>query len=117
MNTSRNRIANKRASDPIDQMIYEKGLRITQVMPVKKQDSLIVLLSNGNAINVRLSFFPRLKKASQLQLDKWQLISKGIGIEWSQLDEDLSLKGLIQQLIVQNTLRYVSGESNFAMAA
>jgi hypothetical protein len=117
MSTSKNKIVNKRATDPIDQLIYEKGLRITQVLPVKKQDSLIVFLNNGTTINVRLSFFQRLKKATQLQLDKWELISKGIGITWSELDEDLSLKGLIQQLIVQNTLRYVSGETNLAMAA
>ena len=86
-------------------------------MPVKKQDRLVVLLSNGKAINVRLSFFPRLKKATQTQLDKWQLISKGVGIEWGEIDEDISLKGLIQQLIVQNTLRYVAGDTSFAMAA
>jgi len=117
MNTSANKIVNKRASDQIDRMIYEKGLRITQVLPVKKQNSLVVLLSNGNTINIRLSLFPRLKKATQVQLNNWKLISKGIGIEWPEIDEDLSLKGLIQQLIIQNTLRYVAGETNFAMAA
>ena len=52
-----------------------------------------------------------------MQLDAWKLISKGIGIKWSELDEDLSLKGLLKQLIVQNTLRYVAGEKSFAMAA
>ena len=117
MSTSKNKVANKRATDPIDQLIYEKGLRITQVLPVKKQDSLIVFLNNGTSISVRLSAFPRLKKATQLQLEKWALISKGVGIEWTMLDEDLSLKGLIQQLIILNTLRYVSGENILAIAA
>lgn len=117
MGTLKNKIVNKRASNPIDRLIYEKGLRIAQVIPVKKQDSLIVLLNNGNTINIRLSFFPRLKKATQVQLDKWQLISKGIGIEWEELDEDLSLKGLIEQLIIQNTLLFVAGDNKFAMAA
>ena len=117
MNTSKNKIVNKRASDPIDQLIYEKGLRVAQVLPVKRQDSLVVFLNNGQTITIKLSFFPRLKKATQAQLDKWQLISKGIGIEWDELNEDLSLKGLIQKLIIQNTLLYVAGENGLAMAA
>jgi hypothetical protein len=116
MSTS-NKIVNKPAKDPIDKLIYEKGLRITQVLPVKKQDSLIVFLNNANTITIKLSSFPLLKKATQAQLDQWRLISKGIGIEWPQLDEDLSLKGIIQQLIVYNTLRFVAGENTLAMAA
>ena len=117
MSTSSNKIVNKRSKDPIEQLIYEKGLRITQVMPVKKQDSLIVFLNNGNTINVRLSFFNRLKKATQPQLNAWKLISNGIGVEWAELDEDISLKGLIHQLIVQNTLKFVAGDYTYAMAA
>lgn len=117
MNTSNNKISNKPSKDPIDKLIYEKGLRITQVLAVKKQDSLIVFLSNTNTITIKLSYFPRLKKATQVQLDHWKLISKGIGIEWGDIDEDLSLKGLIQQLILLNTLKYVAGENTLAMAA
>jgi hypothetical protein len=117
MSTSKNKIVNKRSKDPIERLIFEKELRITQVVPVKKQDSLIVFLNNGNPISVRLSFFPLLKKATQLQLDTWELIGAGIGIEWPEIDEDISLKGLIQQLIISNTLQYVAGENKFAMAA
>ncbi len=97
MNTS-NKISNKPSKDPIDKLIFEKGLRITQVLAVKKQDSLIVFLNNANTIAVKLSYFPKLKKATQVQLDKWKLISKGIGIEWPEIDEDLSLKGLVHWL-------------------
>ena len=79
MSTSKNKIVNKRASDPIDRMIYEKGLRITEILPVKKQDSLIVFLNNGNSINVKLSFFTRLKGATQTHFNNWKLISKEIG--------------------------------------
>jgi hypothetical protein len=117
MNTSTDKIINKLAKDPIDKLIYEKGLRIKDVLCVKKQDSLIVFLNNGTTITLKLSVIPSLKKASQLQLDSWKLISKGIGIEWNELDEDISLKGLIKQLIIQNTLLYIGGESTFAKAA
>jgi len=98
-------------------LIFEKGLRITQLEAVKKQDSLIVFLNNNNNISVRLSSFPRLKKATQQQLNEWKLISKGIGVEWTSIDEDLSLKGLIEQLIRENTLRFVTGDYSYAMAA
>jgi hypothetical protein len=117
MSTSNNKVVNKRAKDPVDRAIFEKGLRIVQVLPVKKQDSLIVFLNNGTPINVRLSQYHRLKRATQPQLDAWKLISNGMGIEWSDIDEDLSLKGLIQQLILQNTLRFVAGDYNYATAA
>ncbi len=117
MNTSNNKISNKPSKDPIDKLIYEKGLRITQVLAVKKQDSLIVFLSNANTIAIKLSSFPRLKKATQIQLDNWKLISKGIGIEWPEIDEDLSLKGLIQQLVLLNTLKFLAGENYLALAA
>ncbi len=120
MSTSDNKIVNKRSSNKIERQIFEKGLRITQVVPVKKQDSLIVFLSNSQKISVSLSSFPLLKKATQTQLDSWKLISKGVGITWSELDEDLSLKGLIIQFMLERTLQLISskpGDPSYAMAA
>ncbi|HLP50970.1 MAG TPA: DUF2442 domain-containing protein [Chitinophagales bacterium] len=117
MSTLDNKIVNKRSKDELDKFIFEKGLRITEVIAKKNQDSLIVFLNKGQALNIRLSSFARLKKASQKQLDGWKLISKGVGIEWSEIDEDLSLKGLIQQFVKENTLRFVAGDASYAMAA
>jgi hypothetical protein len=117
MSTSNKKIVNKPASDPIDRLIYEKGLRIKEVLPVKNQDKLIVFLNNGNNIMVQLSAFARLKKATQKELGNWKLISKGIGIEWSDLDEDLSLKGLLNQVAIEYTIRLAGGENTLGMAA
>jgi len=118
MSTSKNKIVNKPSKDPIDYLIYEKNLRIKMVLPVKAQDSLIVFLNNGRHLSVRLSSFSRLKDASQKDLDGWLLISKGVGIEWPKMDEDLSLKGLIQQFITENTINFLTGgENTFAIAA
>ena len=117
MDTSNNKVVNKPSTDPVDKLIYEKGLRISQVIPVKKQDSLIIFLNNGVTIALKLSAFPRLKKATQIQLENWKLISKGVGVEWSELNEDLSLKGFIKQLIIQNTIKFLTGENTLAMAA
>lgn len=117
MNTSTKKVVNKLATDPIDKLIYEKGLRISHIIIVKKQDSLVVFLNNGSTIAVKLTAFANLKKASQSQLDSWKLIGKGVGIEWEKLNEDISLKGLIKQLILQNTLSYVAGSMEYAFAA
>ncbi|MBS1684824.1 MAG: DUF2442 domain-containing protein [Bacteroidetes bacterium] len=118
MSTSENNIENKPAKDIIDVAIYEKNLRVSNVLPIKKQDILIVFLNNRKHISVRLSSFKRIQNATEEQLSKWILISNGIGIEWPELDEDLSLKGLIQQFITENTISFLAGgENTFAMAA
>ena len=117
MSTSNKKIVNKASTDPIEKLIYEHGLRITHVVALKKQDMLIAFLNNSVTVPVKLSSFPLLKKANKTQLDEWKLISKGIGIEWPQLDEDISLKGLIKELILMNTLKFVKGEYSNSLAA
>lgn len=107
----------KKSDDPIEKLIFEKGLRIKHVIALKKEDCLIVLLNNNVNISLKLSQFKLLKKAKQEQLDKWVLIGKGVGIEWTELDEDLSLKGMIKHLIIENTLRFVGGENSNSLAA
>jgi|SRR5579875_3730178 len=96
---------NKRVTDPFDQLIFEQRLRAKQVLLAdKKLDSLVVLLTNGLILKVALSTFARLKKASQLQLNQYELIADGIGIRWEALDEDLSIKGLIKESALNEAL-------------
>jgi hypothetical protein len=40
-------------------------------------------------------FFPRLKNATSAQLKKYRLIGLGTGIHWENLDEDLSVEGIV----------------------
>jgi hypothetical protein len=56
---------------------------------------LHVALSDGRRISVPLSWFPRLAEATQRQRQHWELIGRGIGIHWPDLDEDLSVAGLL----------------------
>jgi len=58
------------------------------------KDMLYVLLRDGRELGVPLLWFPRLRKASQEQLNNWRLIGNGIGIHWEDLDEDLSVSAL-----------------------
>lgn len=58
-------------------------------------DMLQVLLSDGREIRVPLEWFPKLRDASPEKRQNWRLIGKGISIHWSDLDEDVSLEGLL----------------------
>jgi len=58
-------------------------------------DALRVELSDGRTISVPLAWFPRLLDATKKERDNWRFIGKGEGIHWSDLDEDISVEGLL----------------------
>ncbi|MEX0594945.1 MAG: DUF2442 domain-containing protein [Candidatus Paceibacterota bacterium] len=58
-------------------------------------DMLYVRLEDGREIGVPLLWFPRLRKANQVQLNNWRFIGNGIGIHWESLDEDISISALL----------------------
>ncbi len=67
-----------------------------QVQTVKCTDAnLIVELLDGRAISAPLVWFPRLSQATRQQLENWELLGDGEGIRWPELDEDLSVAGLL----------------------
>jgi hypothetical protein len=104
------KIINKRSSDPFDRLIFEKGLRIKQIMADKNLNTMIILLNNGDALKVPVNHFERLKHASQSDLDKWTLSGDGTGIHWESIDEDLSLKGLIKESALTSILHRLEGK-------
>ncbi len=59
------------------------------------KDTLSVNLSDGRTISVPLAWFPRLLHGTQRERDNWRLIGKGHGIHWEDLDEDVSVEGLL----------------------
>lgn len=56
---------------------------------------LTVRLEDGRTVSVPLEWFPKLRDATAAQLADWRLIGQGVGIHWAQLDEDLSVRGLL----------------------
>lgn len=60
------------------------------------EDQLIVSLRDGRTISVPLAWFPRLLHATHEQRNAWELLGDGEGIHWPQLDEDLSVAGLLR---------------------
>lgn len=59
------------------------------------EDTLSVELSDGRSISVPLGWFPRLEQANEKERKNWRLIGKGTGIHWEDIDEDISVEGLI----------------------
>lgn len=59
------------------------------------EDTLQVDLSDGRTLSVPLVWFPRLMAGSEAERNNWRLIGKGVGIHWEDLDEDISVEGLI----------------------
>jgi hypothetical protein len=58
-------------------------------------NDLIVDLSDGRTISVPLPWYPRLSHASADERSNWRLIGGGEGIRWGDLDEDISVEGLL----------------------
>jgi hypothetical protein len=60
------------------------------------ESEMIVALADGRRICVPIAWFPRLAKASAEQLRNYELLGDGEGIHWPDLDEDLSVQGLLR---------------------
>ena len=58
-------------------------------------DSLVVDLSDGRTIAVPLEWFPRLLHATPEERNNWRFIGRGHGIHWEEIDEDISVEGLV----------------------
>jgi hypothetical protein len=56
---------------------------------------LHVQLSDGREISAPLNWFPKLGNATSEQRSNWKLIGNGVGIHWVDLDDDLSVAGLL----------------------
>ena len=59
------------------------------------ESEMTVSLTDGRTISVPLSWFPSLSDATETQLQDYEILGDGGGIHWPQLDEDLSVKGLL----------------------
>ncbi|MEA2338897.1 MAG: hypothetical protein QOE82_2904 [Thermoanaerobaculia bacterium] len=62
---------------------------------VVTEDTLTVDLSDGRTISVPLAWYPRLVHGTQAERSIWRLIGRGEGIHWPELDDDISVEGLI----------------------
>jgi hypothetical protein len=59
------------------------------------ETTLRVSLDDGRELAVPVEWFPRLRDASPADRANWRLIGIGEGIHWPELDEDISVLGLL----------------------
>jgi hypothetical protein len=81
-------------------MLNEGGTAVTVVISaatevVVTDDTLTVDLSDGRTISVPLAWYPRLAHGTPEERATWRLIGHEEGIHWPQLDDDISVEGLI----------------------
>ena len=73
------------------------SIQVPDAQDVTTTDNdLTVDLSDGRTISVPLLWYPRLSHASDDERSNWRLIGGGEGIHWEDLDEDLSVAGLLE---------------------
>lgn len=59
------------------------------------EHDMVVSLVDGRKITIPLVWFPRLANATKDQLENYELLGDGEGIHWPEIDEDLSVTGLL----------------------
>ncbi len=62
---------------------------------IVSEAALSAELSDGRTISVPLDWYPRLAHATPQERGTWELIGGGEGIHWPDLDEDISIEGLL----------------------
>lgn len=68
-----------------------------KVVDVSVSDTTLkVSLDDGREMSVPLEWFPRLRDASAAQRANWRLIGTGEGMHWPDVDEDISVAGLLR---------------------
>lgn len=75
-------------------LAIHKSTRATHVSFTDSK--MVVYLADGRELSVPLEWFPRLRDATQDQLKSWRFIGNGEGIHWEELDEDISVKALLE---------------------
>ena len=58
-------------------------------------EALVVELEDGRTLSVPLAWYPRLAHGTPAEREHWRLIGRGEGIHWPDLDEDISVDGLL----------------------
>jgi len=58
-------------------------------------DELVVELVDGRTVSVPVQWYPRLAHGSPTERQNWQIIGRGVGIHWPDLDEDIAVEDLL----------------------
>ena len=71
-------------------------IEITNAVKVSVSDeTLTVGLDDGRFLSIPVSWYPRLMHGTKEERDNYGFIGNGSGIHWPDLDEDISVQGVI----------------------
>lgn len=67
-----------------------------RIADLRVTDSEITaFLVDGRSVSVPLAWSWRLSDATSVQREHWELIGDGIGVHWPEIDEDISIDGML----------------------
>lgn len=69
-------------------------------------DSITMHLVDGRAISVPLAWSWRLSDATPAQRANWRIIGDGDGVHWPDIDEDLSVRGMLDGIPARRPLAH-----------
>lgn len=73
--------------------VLKADARVTSV--VVTDETITADLVDGRSISVPLAWSWRLSEATPEQRANWRLIGSGQGIHWPDVDEDISVRGML----------------------
>ncbi len=76
----------------------------TVIRKLKFDDMIYIYLSSGDVLTIPYDYTPKIKQASKESLSNYYLIGGGIGIHFNDIDEDISLKGIIEYKLTHELL-------------
>ena len=68
----------------------------TRITKLDFSDRIYVYLSSGDMLTLPYTYTKRIAKATPNLLEDYRLIADGIGVHFPQIDEDISLKGILR---------------------
>ncbi|MFN2509407.1 MAG: DUF2442 domain-containing protein [Chthoniobacterales bacterium] len=74
-------------------VIDSAALRATAVRLT--DDALVIDLADGRSLSAPVAWYPRLLHGTAAERNNHRLIGSGEGIHWPDLDEDISVEGIL----------------------
>ena len=95
MSTSRNRSkAQAKSSKPRSEKSFVPASALAKAVQFEA-DMMRVVFMDGRELGVPLAWFPVLRRATPRQRARYEIGGGGISLHWPDLDEDLSIAGLM----------------------
>ncbi len=80
-------------------MTISTEISVSPAVDLAVTDELLtVKLADGREISVPTAWYPRLANGTAEERKKWTISYSGRGLHWEDLDEDISVKGVIAGL-------------------